>query len=137
VPCLVIFKKKNEELEMTKEKDTWTIESLIALTDEVQNEEIDFRGKMLNVQFCELTEEEEPTGAFRDDFDSEEAKMNWYQELGNKRILMMISKANERNPDGKTLDEETWSKLPTTLRYSIANKIMAINTEARENFTMG
>ena len=30
---------------MTKEKDTWTIESLIALTDEVQNEDIDFRGK--------------------------------------------------------------------------------------------
>ena len=84
---------------MTKEKDTWTIESLIALTDEVQNEDIDFRGKTLSVQFCELTEEEEPTGAFRDDFDTEEDKMNWYQELGKKRILMMIAKANERNPE--------------------------------------
>ena len=57
--------------------------------------------------------------------------------IGNKRILMMIAKANERNPEGKTLDEDSWKKLPTTLRYNIANKIMAVNTEARENFTMG
>jgi hypothetical protein len=49
----------------------------------------------------------------------------------------MIEKANEKNPDGATLNEESWTKLPTTLRYQIANKIMGINAEVKENFTMG
>ena len=122
---------------MSKEKDTWTIESLIALTDEVQTEKVDYRGKILDVQFCELTEEEEPTGSFKDDFETEEERMTYYQELGTLRVLSMIKKANEKNPENKILDEESWSKLPTTLRYAIANTIMAINTEVRENFTMG
>ena len=126
-----------KEIEMSKEKDTWTIESLIALTDEVQTEKVDYRGKILDVQFCELTEEEEPTGSFKDDFETEEERMTYYQELGTLRVLSMIKKANEKNPENKILDEESWSKLPTTLRYAIANKIMAINAEVRENFTMG
>tara|TARA_R110002020_G_scaffold223107_1_gene432133 strand:- start:2558 stop:2935 length:378 start_codon:yes stop_codon:yes gene_type:complete len=120
-----------------KEIETWTIESLIALTDEVQNEEIDYRGKVLKVQFCELTEEEEPTGSFKDDFENEEERMTYYQELGTLRVLKMIEKANEKVPENKILDSESWAKLPTTLRYAIANKIMAINAEVRENFTMG
>ena len=122
---------------MTKEKEVWTMESLMSLTEEIQNEEVEFRGKTLSIQFCELTEEEEPTGAFRDDFETEEARMSHYQELGTKRVLLMIEKANEKNPDGATLNEESWTKLPTTLRYQIANKIMGINTEVKENFTMG
>lgn len=120
-----------------EEKEIWTIESLVALTDEVQMEEVDYRGKILNVQFCELTEEEEPTGSFKDDFETEEERMTYYQELGTLRVLKMIEKANEKVPENKILDSESWSKLPTTLRYAIANKIMAINTEVRENFTMG
>ena len=121
---------------MTEEK-MWTMDDLMSLTDKVQNEEIESRGKFLNIQFCELTEEEEPTGAFRDDFETEEARMSHYQELGTKRVLLMIEKANEKNPDGATLNEESWTKLPTTLRYQIANKIMGINAEVKENFTMG
>ena len=121
---------------MTEEK-MWTMDDLMSLTDKVQNEEIEYRGKFLNIQFCELTEEEEPTGAFRDDFETEEARMSHYQELGTKRVLLMIEKDNEKNPDGATLNEESWTKLPTTLRYQIANKIMGINAEVKENFTMG
>ena len=120
-----------------KEIETWTIESLVALTDEVQNEEVEYRGKVLKIQFCELTEEEEPTGSFKDDFENEEERMTYYQELGTMRVLKMIEKANEKVQENKLLDSETWSKLPTTLRYAIANKIMAINAEVRENFTMG
>ena len=120
-----------------EEKEIWTIESLVALTDEVQMEEVDYRGKILDVQFCELTEEEEPTGSFKDDFETEEERMTYYQELGTLRVLKMIEKANEKVPENKILDSESWSKLPTTLRYAIANTIMAINTEVRENFTMG
>ena len=110
---------------------------MVALTDEVQMEEVDYRGKILNVQFCELTEEEEPTGSFKDDFETEEERMTYYQELGTLRVLKMIEKANEKVPENKILESESWSKLPTTLRYAIANTIMAINTEVRENFTMG
>ena len=122
---------------MSKEKETWTMESLIALTDEVQTEKVDYRGKILNVQFCELTEEEEPTGTFKDDFENEEERMTYYQELGTLRVLKMIEKANDKVPENKILESDSWSKLPTTLRYAIANKIMAINAEVRENFTMG
>jgi hypothetical protein len=122
---------------MSKEKEVWTMESLIALTDEIQNEEIVFRNKTLPIQFCELTEEEEPKVMFKEDFESEEEKMQWYQELGTSRVLAMLNKANERNPDGATIDEETWSKLPTTLRYQISNVIMGMEAQVKENFTMG
>jgi len=120
-----------------KKDDLWTIEGLIALTDKVQSEEVEFRGKILPIQFCELTEEEEPTGQFREDFESEEEKMAFYQEIGTARVLKMITKANEKVPEGTLVSEEAWKKLPTTLRYAIANKIMGINVELRENFTMG
>ena len=120
-----------------KKDDLWTIEGLIALTDKVQSEEVEFRGKILPIQFCELTEEEEPTGQFREDFENDEEKMAFYQEIGTARVLKMITKANEKLPDGTLVNEESWKKLPTTLRYAIANKIMGINVELRENFTMG
>ena len=122
---------------MSKEKETWTMESLIALTDEIQNEEIEFRNKTLSIQFCELTEEEEPKVMFKDDFESEEERMEWYQELGTSRVIAMIKKANSKNPEGATLNEESWSKLPTTLRYQVSNVILGMETQAKENFTMG
>ena len=122
---------------MSKEKETWTMESLIALTDEIQNEEIEFRNKTLSIQFCELTEEEEPKVMFKDNFESEEEKMEWYQELGTTRVLAMLKKANDRNPDGTTIDEETWKKIPTTLRYQISNVILGVENQVKENFTMG
>ena len=122
---------------MSKEKEIWTMESLMSLTDEIQNEEVEFRNKILPVQFCELTEEEEPKVMFKDDFENEEERMNWYQELGTSRVLAMKNKANEKNPDGATLDEESWAKLPTTLRYQIANVILGMENQVNENFTMG
>ena len=121
---------------MTEDK-MWTIEGLKALTDTVQNEELEYRGKTLTFQFCELTEEEEPQGAFKDDFKTEEDRMSYYQEIGTLRVIKMIEKANEKNPDGATLNHETWTKLPTTLRYQIANKIMGMQADVKENFTMG
>jgi len=63
--------------------------------------------------------------------------MEYYQKIGTERVLSMIKKANEKVPEGTNLSEDSWSKLPTTLRYLIANKIMGINQETRENFTMG
>ena len=119
------------------EKKIWTMDELVALTDAVQEEEVEYRDGMVKFHFCELTEKEEPkfTGVSEDL--PEQEKMEMFQELGAQRVLKMILKANEKNPEGATLNEETWSKLPTTLRYQIANKIMGMNTEVKENFTMG
>lgn len=122
---------------MSKEKEVWTMESLMSLTDEIQNEEVEFRGKTLSIQFCELTEEEEPKVMFKDDFESEEEKMDWYQELGTSRVLAMIKKANDKDSNGITITEEAWSKLPTTLRYQISNVILGMENKVKENFTMG
>ena len=121
---------------MTEEK-MWTMDDLMSLTDKVQNEEIEYRGKFLNIQFCELTEEEEPKVMFKDDFESEEERMNYYQELGTSRVLAMITKANTKNSEDVTITEESWAKLPTTLRYQISNVILGMENQAKENFTMG
>ena len=112
------------------------MEDLKNLTDEVQKDEMDFRGKTLTFQFCELTEAEEPKMKGLNDRMSEDEKMKVYQQIGSDRCLRMIEKANKKNPDGKTLDEETWSGLPTTLRYQIANKILGVEGDVKENFTL-
>ena len=49
-----IIKEEEETTEM------WSMDDLIALTDEVQQAETDFRGKCVKYQFCELVEKEEP-----------------------------------------------------------------------------
>jgi len=117
-------------------QDTWSMEDLVALTDEVQIEEIEYRKKLVKFQFCELTESEEPKFKNLGPDISEDDKMAVYQELGSERCLRMILKANEKNPDGATLLEEHWKVLPTTLRYSIANKIMGVEGAVKENFTI-
>ena len=122
--------KKEEE----KPMDTWTMEDLVALTDEVQAGEIEFRGKTLKFQFCELVEKEEPKFKPLSDRASEEDKMAYYTEIGGNRILAMLEKANEKNPDGPIVGKDNWKLLPTTLRYQISNQIMGIEQESRENF---
>jgi|TARA_R100001163_G_C5037050_1_gene176000 hypothetical protein len=117
-------------------KETWSMDDLVALTDEVQTDEIDYRGKLVKFQFCELTESEEPKFKNLGPDITEDEKMAVYQELGSERCLRMILKANEKNPDGATLGEEHWSGLPTTLRYAIANKIMGVEGAVKENFTI-
>ena len=83
---------------MTKEEKqtAWSIEELIALTDEVQNASVDYRGKDFDFHFCELVEEEEPKmGAIPEDADDDE-KMAHYSKIGNQRIVAMIEKANKK-----------------------------------------
>ena len=36
----------------------------------------------------------------------------------------MIAKANDKNPEGATLTEENWGKMPTTLRWQISGTIL-------------
>ena len=123
-----------KEVEETTEM--WSMDDLIALTDEVQQAETDFRGKSVKYQFCELVEKEEPKFKPVADTASEEDKMAMYTELGGKRILAMLEKANEKNPDGPCITKDHWGLLPTTLRYQISNEIMGVEQESRENFPL-
>jgi|TARA_R110002012_G_scaffold107538_1_gene249498 hypothetical protein len=121
---------------MTEEKkEIWSMDELVALTDEVQISEVVFREKVVEFQFCELVEKEEPKIKSQDRM-TEDEKMGYFQELGSERVFKMITKANEKNPDGPCISEEQWKLLPTTLRYQITNKILGVESEVKENFTL-
>ena len=124
----------DEEIKEEEKNSVWTIEDLVALTDVVQTKTTQFRGKDFSFQFCELVEKEEPKFALRDDFKSEAEKMEYYSKIGSERVLAMIEKANKKEPEGKTVDSESWSMLPTTLRYQISNDIMGVESEIKEDF---
>tara|TARA_R110002072_G_scaffold33501_1_gene101404 strand:+ start:148 stop:516 length:369 start_codon:yes stop_codon:yes gene_type:complete len=120
---------------MTEEKkEIWSMDQLVALTDEVQMETTEFRGKLVEFQFCELTETEEPKFTGLNDGMSEDAKMELYQEIGTQRVLKMLAKAADKKPDGPNITKEQWALLPTTLRYSISNKIIGAQEEVAESF---
>ena len=125
---------------MTKEEEkqsTWSIEELIAFTEEVQTGTVEYRGKDFSFQFCELVEAEEPKiGGISDDKLSEDEKMEKYAKIGNDRILAMIEKANKKQPAKATLMTENWGMLPTSLRYKISNHIMGVESSDSENFTL-
>ena len=124
-----------EEIDEVEEMGTWSMDELVGLTETVQHDSIEYRGKQLKFHFCELTEKEEPkfTGVSEDLPENE--KMEMFQEIGAQRVLKMLLKANEKNPENITIEESHWLKLPTTLRYGIATKMMNIETEVKANFT--
>ena len=109
---------------MTKKMETWTIEELVSLTEEVQSSEVEFNGKVLPIQWCELSEAEEPK---MDINPNDEDVSEKYQDLAKSRILGMITKANEKNPDGTTISEDSWMQLPMTLKYTIMNSVMGVD----------
>jgi|TARA_R100001143_G_C3356663_1_gene132817 hypothetical protein len=124
---------------MTKEEKkqaAWSIEDLIALTDEVQNGTVDYRGKDFNFQFCELVEEEEPKIGALPEGSDESDKMAFYSKIGNQRIVAMIEKANKKQPAKANIMLENWGMLPTSLRYKISNYIMGVESSDGENFTI-
>ena len=116
------------------EKKIWSMDELVALTDEVQEDEVEYRDGMVPFQFCELTEKEEPKFTGVGDDLGEDEKMALYQEIGSKRVLAMLVKANAKNPEGPCIAEEQWALLPTTLRYAISNKILGVEEDIRESF---
>ena len=117
---------------MTESKvEMWSMDDLIALTDEIQSEELEYKGKSVTIQWCELVESEEPKMVIPDEGESEEQKNAYYTELANKKILKMIEKANEKNPDGTFIDSEVWSKIPTSLKYRKSAKVMGTETEVK------
>tara|TARA_R100000988_G_C3957304_1_gene144279 strand:- start:527 stop:871 length:345 start_codon:yes stop_codon:yes gene_type:complete len=104
--------------------EVWTIEELKALTNEISTKDVEYRGKNITVQWCELTEAEEPKMALPSDDLSEDDKNIAYQKIGSAKVLAMIEKANTMNPDGVTIDASIWEELPSTLRYSLSTVVL-------------
>jgi hypothetical protein len=122
---------------MTENNEQWSIEELVALVDEVQEGEVTYLGKNFNFQWCELTEAEEPKVNFLSPDATDAEKGEWYGKVGTERIIAMISKANDKNPDGITVSGELWNKLPATLRYNITGFILGVKEDNKANFISG
>ena len=118
------------------DKEMWSMDDLIGLTDKVQTEEIEYRKKTMAFQFCELAEKEEPKMS-KNKFKNDEEQNEYFQKLGSERVIKMIEKANKKNPEGTSLTKEHWEKLPTTLKYTIANKVIGLESNQAENFISG
>jgi len=122
---------------MSEKANVWTIEELIESTEEVQKASVKYRGKDFNFQYCELTEKEEPNLKALPKTATEQEQQDWATETGTERILAMIEKANDKNPDESTINSDNWSDIPLTLRYQITSEILSYQQEATENFTTG
>ena len=122
---------------MSEEANVWTIEELIESTEEIQKASVKYRGKDFNFQYCELTEKEEPNLKALPKTATDQEHQDWATETGTERILAMIQKANDKNPDGTTITSDNWSDVPLTLRYQITSEILSYQQEATENFTTG
>ena len=118
-----------------KAKEVWTIDDLVALTETVQSAEVEYQGKLLPIQWCELTESEEPKIGVPSDDASNEDVQEHFKEIAQLRVGKMISKANTMNPDNITLTDESWIKLPTTIRWQVSGKILG--GETSEDFING
>ena len=117
-----------------EKKEMWTIDELVALTESVQKAKIDYNGKLLPIQWCELTESEEPKMAVPNDNLSPEEQNTHFADIAARRMQAMILKANDKNPDGITITGESWELLPTTLRWSISNTVMQSGNSAKQDF---
>ena len=114
------------------EKQYWSIDELLELTETVQEDELEYKGKSIRFQWCELSESEEPK--FLTDLEdmTEEEKNLHYVEVGKQRTSEMMKKAHKMNPDGPSL-HEAWEKLPSTLKYEITNVMMGAKDDSSPN----
>ena len=119
---------------MTEEKEMWTVDELVSMVNEVQTKEIEWAGKALKVQWCELTEGEEPKMALPDDEAPAEEQTEYYKKLAGDRVLCMIEKANGKEPDTANITAVNWENLPTTLRWNIQGLVLG---PSNENFISG
>ena len=122
-------------MEEKQEKQVWTIEELVAMTETVQNAEVEYLGKVLPIQWCELTESEEPKMVVPDESSPAEEVSEYYKGIAQERTGRMIEKANKLSPDTITLTMESWNKLPTTIRWTISGEILGGATS--QDFTTG
>ena len=105
-------------------ENVWTIEELVSLTDKVQTGTTKYNGKNFEFQYCELTEAEEPKLVLPETGATKEEENEAYKEIGQARILAMIVKANDKNPEGASITADNWPQLPSTIRWGISNSIL-------------
>jgi len=114
---------------MTEEENQyWSIEELVEMTEQVQEAELEYKDKIVKFQWCELAESEEPKLMVLEEGMSEQEKNEKYIEMGKERTLLMMAKADEKNPDGPSL-ASVWSKIPATLKYQMTNTMMGIKND--------
>ena len=118
---------------MTEEKEMWTIDELVSMTETVQIRDVEWQGKTLKVQWCELVESEEPKMSIPSDSVSEEEQNDYYKKLASDRVLCMIEKGNKKGPDSITLTRDNWGSLPTTLRWNISTIVLGAPNESFQN----
>ena len=109
-----------------KKMESWSMEDLIALTDAVQSEDLEYKGKTVSIQWCELVESEEPKFDLDESLD-EATKNQKYMELGKERCLAMLNKAAAKSADGPTITKELWEQLPSTSKYKMQNTMMGVD----------
>jgi len=114
-----------------EEKQYWSIDELVEMTELVQEGELEYMKKMVKFQWCELAESEEPKIKVLDDKLSEDEKNEEYMQMGKLRTKLMMEKADEKNPDGPSL-VSVWDKIPATLKYQITNTMMGIQQNPNE-----
>jgi hypothetical protein len=119
---------------MTEEKEMWTIDELVSMTETVQTQELAWQGKHVSIQWCELIESEEPKLEIPSDDVSDEEQTEYYKKVANERVMCMIEKGNDKQPDTATINKENWGSLPTTLRWNISSTVLGAQAE---NFTTG
>ena len=117
---------------MEEEKQYWSMEELLSITETVQEAEIEYGEKSLKIQWCELTESEEPKMVLPNEDMPEEEKTKLYVQMASDRVTQMITKANDKNSEDAVVSVEHWEKLPTNLRYSIQNKILGSGTSFQD-----
>jgi hypothetical protein len=109
---------------MTEEKEMWTIDELVSMTETVQKKTVEWQGKNLQIQWCELVESEEPKMSIPSDNVSEDEQNDYYKKLASDRVLCMLEKGNLKSPDSITLTRDNWGSLPTTLRWNISTIVL-------------
>ena len=117
---------------MEEEKQYWSMDELLSITEKVQEAEVEFGEKFLKIQWCELTEAEEPKMIMPDESLPEDEKTKIYVAMAADRVKAMMSKAIDKNPEGSVINLDDWEKLPTNLRYSIQNKILGSGTNFQD-----
>jgi hypothetical protein len=117
---------------MKEEKQYWTMKELLSITETVQEAEIEYGEKSLKIQWCELTESEEPKMVLPSEDMPEEEKTELYVRMASDRVTQMMTKADDKNPKGTVVSIEHWNRLPTNLRYSIQNKILGSGTSFQD-----
>ena len=120
--------------EKKKEKEVWTIDELVELTEKVQTDSVTYLEKELPIQWCDLVESEEPkVDLAAVDSADESAKQELFAKFGTERVLAMIEKANKKNPEGATITRDSWDKIPATIRWQLSGTVLG-NKDVGENF---